>query len=70
MYMVSLVDVTGGGRLDDQNTDSFLTIRHNDDPVGFSSQIAPVDEGSSILVTITRGNRVNGMGVLLIAFRG
>ena len=60
-YTVSLVGINGGGRLDDQNTDAILTIRHNDDPISFSGQIALVDEGSSINVTVTRGNRVNGM---------
>ena len=62
-HTVSLLEVIGGGRLDSQNIQALLTVRHNDDPIGFASQNVPVDEGSTVSVTVTRGNQLNGVCV-------
>lgn len=54
-------DVEGGGRLADQNIDSTLTIRQNDDPIFFSNIFFSQEEGDSFTITVVRGGQRNGI---------
>jgi G-protein coupled receptor 98 len=55
MFIVHLIAVFGGGRLDTDNLTATVIINPNDTPIRFRQQTYTVQEGSVVALNITRG---------------